>query len=119
MYDKYIVDGSVDRVKIVRDIAYRKIGRTEIEALVADPMIQAGFIGDSYTKKLPKSKWNSDYLNLLPLAAVGETFNRDYLLHLDEVAEYVSKPKYKKIVIAGVVILVVIVAGVIVCTRIL
>lgn len=119
MVNNYIVNGNVARDRIAMDIKYRKITRHTIEELCADPRIQASFIGSSYTEKKQKKEWNKEYLGRLSYAVVGESFNRDYLLYLDEVAEYVSKAKYRKIIVAGIIVVLVIIAGVIVCTYVL
>lgn len=112
MLSEYFIDGNVDRAKIAMQIKYRKIKRDAIEELCADPRIKAAFRGTSFPNKRPKKEWNAEYLDLLSYVSVAGEFNRDYLLYLDEVAEYVSKVKYKKIFIAGAVIILVIIAGV-------
>lgn len=117
--DKYIVDGRVARDKIVMDIKYCRISRQEILNLCEDKDVQAVYIGRDYPDKKPKREWNKDYLGLLSYASVAESFNKDYLLYLNEVAQYVAKAKYKKIVVAGIIIILVIVAGVIVRTYVL
>jgi hypothetical protein len=114
MDNKYIINGEVARDQIAMDIKYRKINREEIEKLCADPRIKAAFIGSSFADKRPKREWNKDYLGRVSYAVVGESFNRDYLLYLDEVADFVSKATFKKVVIAGVIIVLVIIAGIIV-----
>lgn len=119
MFNDYIVNGEVARDKIAMDIKYRKITRNTLEALCADPRIAAAFINSSFTEKRPKKEWNKEYLGRLSYVVVGESFNRDYLLYLDEVADFVSKATFKKIVVAGVIIVLVIIAGVIVFQYIL
>ena len=84
----------------------RKLSTAEIRALCENKQIQDTFIGSSYTNKQPKQKWNKDYLERLYYAVVAESFNQDYLLYLYEVADFVAKAKIKKVVIAGVVIVV-------------
>ena len=103
MCDKYLVEGKVDRAKIAMDIKYRELKRDEIEMLLKDPRIKDSFIGTGYNDKKPQSEWSKDYLNILSYAAVAESFNRDYLLYLDSVADYVIKIKQKKILIVVVI----------------
>ena len=114
MCDKYLVEGKVDRAKIAMDIKYQELKRDEIEMLLKDPRIKDSFIGTGYNDKKPQSEWSKDYLNILSYAAVAESFNRDYLLYLDSVADYVIKIKQKKILIAGsiLILIVVVIAGV-------
>jgi|GEM_PF-1512214 len=113
MINEYIINGEIARDKIAMDIKYRKITRDTIEKLCADPRIKVAFIGSSFQDKRPKQEWNKEYLGRLSYVVVGESFNRDYLLYLDEVAKYVSKATFKKIIVAGVIIVLVIIAGVI------
>lgn len=120
MFDEYFTsNGTVDRAKIAMHVKTRKLTRVEIEQLCADPRVQAGFKGTTFSDKRPKSEWNKNYLHLLSYVVVAGPFNQDYLLYLDEVAEYVSKAKFKKVVIAGVIVILVIIAGVIVYSYIL
>ncbi len=119
MVNYYIENGEVTRDKIAMDIKYRKITRDAIEQLCADQCIKDAFIGSSFPDKKPKKDWNKEYLGRLSYAVVGESFNRDYLLYLDEVADFVSRAKFKKVVIAGVIIVLVIIAGVIICKYVL
>lgn len=86
----YIVDGRVAREKIAMDIKYRKLNRADLENIIADPRIQQAFIGHGYSDKVPKKQWTNNYLEKLSYAVVAEGFNKDYLLYLNEVAEYVT-----------------------------
>lgn len=106
--------GNVDRGEIAMDIIQRRLRGDEIRKLCEREDIKAQFIGKVYKDKRPKSEWNDKYLTKLFYSVVAESFNLDFLLYLDEVAEYVKKVKIVKRVIAGVVIILVIVAGVIV-----
>ena len=117
--NEYIINGEVARDKIAMDIKYRKINRDTIEKLCADQRIKSAFIGSSFPDKWPKREWNKEYLGQLSYAVVGESFNRDYLLHLNEVAEFVSKATCKKVITVGVIIALLIIAGVIVYKYIL
>ena len=114
--NKYVINGEVARNKVALDIKYRKLDRTEIERLSADPGISSGFIGSSFNAKKKKKYWNKSYLDELSYAAIAESFNRDYLLYLDEVAEFVSNSgsAAKKLIISGVIIVILIIAGIIV-----
>jgi len=116
--DKYIENGEVARAKIALDIKYRKLKRAEIERLVADPKISSAFFGNRLNVRKARKYWNKAYLEELSAAVIAETFNRDYLLYLDEVAEYVSKPPLKKIIIACIIIVLAIIAGIVVYAHI-
>ena len=121
MIDKYIINGDVKCSLIAMDIKRRILKREDIEILVNNTQINSAFFGNTYNDKKPKQFWDKSYLDLLSYASVAESFNRDYLLYLDEVAEYVNKSasKYsfvKKglfglIVIAVVIIIVIIIGG--------
>lgn len=119
MDNGYIVNGEVARDKIAMDIKYRKINRDTIEKLCADQRVKSAFIGSSFPDKRPKQEWTKEYLGRLSYAVVGESFNRDYLLYLDQVADFVTKATFKKVIIAGVIIVLVIIAGIIVYNYIL
>ena len=119
MNNDYIVNGDVQRDKIAMDVKYRRLKGSDIIVVCNDPRISDSFIGSVYKDKKPKQYWNKAYLDLLSYAVVAESFNKDYLLYLDEVADFVSKAKFKKVVIAGVVVVLVIVAGVIVYSYVL
>lgn len=83
-------EGYVIRTKIARDVRDLKLTKSDIENLSADPNINKSFWGDGYKNKLPKENWNKDYLETLTAAALDECFNKEYLLYLYEVAQYVS-----------------------------
>lgn len=107
---RYITDGRVAREKIAMDIKYRILSRNDLENLVANPEIQRAFIGNKYSDKIPQSKWTKDYLEELSYAVVAESFNGEYLLYLDEVAEYISKKKGNEKIIVGIIILLLVIA---------
>ena len=119
MKDDYIVDGKVARDKIAMDIKYRRLDRAGVERLCQDPAIQAAFFGAGYKNERPRGKWDKDYLDRLSYAVVGECFNCEYLLHLAEVAEYVSKAPSRKGVVVGIVAALAVILGIIVYKYIL
>lgn len=119
MKDDYIVDGKVARDKIAMDIKYRRLDRAGVERLCQDPAIQAAFFGAGYKNERPRGKWDKDYLDRLSYAVVGECFNREYLLHLAEVAEYVSKAPSRKGVVVGIIAALAVILGIIVYKYIL
>lgn len=114
MMNKYIENGKVNRAAIAMDVKNLKLKKDDIIALCKMKEIQNAFIGKTYENKKPKQFWNKEYLELLYWSVVAESFNLDYLLHLYEVADFVSKAKFKKIIIAGSVVVLVIIAGVVV-----
>lgn len=117
--DDYIVDGIVARDKIAFDIKRRNLKRSEIEQIAADNRIKSSFLDASFSKKVPKEQWTKEYLDELSWIAIAECFNLDYMLYLDEVADFVTKAKFKKIVVGTVVVVLVIIAGIVVLSYIL
>lgn len=113
MKNDYIVDGKVARDKIAMDIIKQKLDRAEIERLCQDPVIHAAFFGAGYKDRRPKGDWDKDYLDYLFCAVANDCFNREYLLHLAEVAEYVSRAPSRKGIVVGVVIVLAIVLGIV------
>ena len=119
MDNRYVINGEVARDKIAMDIKYRKLDKAGIEQLCNDQRIQSAFFGSNYAKKRPKREWNKDYLSRISCAVVAEAFNRDYLLYLDEVADFVSKATFRKTVKAGVIIVLAIITGIVVYKKII
>ena len=119
MLNKYIKKGTIARAAIAMDVKTLKLNKDDIIALCKFKEVQEAFIGKTFENKKPKQLWNKEYLDTLYWSVVAESFNLDYLLHLSEVAEFVSKAKFKKIMIAGVIVVLVIVAGVVVFRYIL
>lgn len=114
MNSEYIRNGKVARNKIALDIKYRKLNRSQIEQLLVEPQVIEAFVGKDFQNKKTMRDWNKAYLDELSYVAVAESFNRDYLLYLDEVAAFVSKATFKKKIIGGVIVVFVIIAGIIV-----
>lgn len=104
---RYFESGKVKREAIAMDIRYGRISHTELMDIITDPDISATFYGDKYEKKVPKEQWNEEYLEKLSYAVISESFNGDYLLYLEEVANWVSEKKNKSKIIIGTVVLVV------------
>ncbi len=119
MNNKYIVNDKVEFSKIAMDIKYRKITKDDIEKICSNQQIKSAFFGDECEFRCPKTEWNKEYLDRLSYAVETEKFNKDYLLYLDEVADFVSKSTFKKVKIKGIVFVVVLIAGVVVLTYIL
>ncbi|MCD8363749.1 MAG: hypothetical protein LUC98_12480 [Lachnospiraceae bacterium] len=118
---KYIVDGKVDRAHIVFDIRDCRLSESEIRELAKNPDIQDSFFGGEFGGKKPRDQWDKKYLENIVCAAVGESFNEEYLLYLNEVARYVNRSQKKnsfnnsKLYVAvGIAVFAVIVVGVVV-----
>lgn len=94
--NRYIVDGSVKRDRIVSDIKRGRISRNDIIELDQNKEIEAAYFGNTNLEKIDKNLWNERYLDELSLAAVSETFCVEYLLYLNEVAQYVMTKDKKK-----------------------
>lgn len=113
MYDinKYIIDGRVEREKIAMDIKYRSLKKEDILSMIENSTVKDSFIGNHYDDKRTRNEWSKDYLDILSYAVVSESFNQDYLIYLNEVAEYVNKKRnHAKILIGFVSLAIVIVA---------
>lgn len=105
---------------IALDIRYRNLSHDDLLLIISDPEISAAFYGKTYEDKIPKNQWDEEYLEKLSYAVVSESFNKDYLLYLEEVADSVSAQKNNsKIVIGGVVLAVAVIAAVVVTVSIL
>lgn len=87
----YITNGRVARTEIACDICDGILTKDDISCLVKDSRIRAAFIGTSFNQKIPKNKWNSKYIRILPGASVAEAFNEDYLYYIADVVEYVNE----------------------------
>ena len=94
--NKYLIDGSVKRDRIVADIKRGRIEKSEILELDKNEQIKAAYFGPTSFEKRKQVDWNSNYLDELALGAVSEVFNKDYLLYLSEVATYVAEKQEKK-----------------------
>lgn len=100
LIDKYTNDnGEINSSRIAIDVGRGKLTHDNIEWLVSQPLVQEEFIGKTYTDKKPQKEWNKNYLGRLKLVVVAESFNKDYLLYLEQVADYVSKRKVNNRVI--------------------
>jgi len=112
--DRYIENGKVKRDRIVTDIIMGKIDESDIIELDKDERISKTYFGFGRFEKCDKNKWDKEYLDKLSLASVSESFNKEYLLHLNEVARFVMKKKTdekknRKIIKYSAVILILIV----------
>ncbi len=94
--NRYIVDGSVKRDRIVSDIKRGRISQKDIIELNQNKEIEAAYFGKTNLEKIDKRLWNVSYLDELSLAAVSETFCVEYLLYLNEVAQYVMAKDKKR-----------------------
>lgn len=86
----------VERSKIALSVASGELTRDDILEFCKDSRMKSAFIGTSYSPKCSKDKWDKDYLDELVCAAVAESFNEDYLLYLNDVAETVRNQKSRR-----------------------
>ena len=130
MVENYINGTKVSKSKISADIKNRKLSRADIQSLLReiDDAVAAGklsdpYIGKSYTEKVDKAEWNTQYLDeLVAVASSSECFNEDYLLYLADVAKHVNsggKKMIKKILFALVMLFVAFCAGFFVAYKII
>lgn len=91
-----------DRGAIVQQIISRKIrGENAIRDLWKRKEINSQRIGNSYDKKRPESEWDDNYLTKLFYSVAAESFNLDFLLYVDKVAEYVSRKNPVRVIRAN------------------
>lgn len=91
-----------DRGEIVQQIISRKIrGEDAIRDLWKRKEINSQRIGNSYNKKRPESEWDDNYLTKLFYSVVAESFNLDFLLYVDKVAEYVFRKNPARVIRAN------------------
>lgn len=93
--NEYVRDGNVDRILIVSHIKNRILKGGYLKEVISNKDVQSAFIGKTFTDKTDETTWNEEYLNRLGLVAVAESFNEDYLVYLDKVAEYVASKNGK------------------------
>lgn len=93
---KYMMGDNISLYDIVLDIKRRELTGSDIEKLADEPIVQESFFGKLEPLRRPQDQWNEKYVDELCKATALKCFNREYLLYLDEVAEYVSKEAPKK-----------------------
>lgn len=111
MRPEFLRDGEFYRSAVVTEIRARKLSRTEIEQIAAEPEIQAEFFGELAPYMRPQKEWDESYMDVLSCVATAECFNKEYLLYLDEVVDYVSKAPRRKMMKWGIAGVLLILAG--------
>jgi len=94
--DKYIKTSRLNILAITSDVSKGIISRQDIEIIIKEidsavkkESIPNPYIKTSYFPKINK-QWDKKYLDyLVSVAASSECFNKDYLLYLADVSEYV------------------------------
>lgn len=105
--EKYFENGRLKRESIVMDIKCHRISHDDLMSLISDPEFSKEFCGDIYKDKVPREEWNEQYLDKLSYAVVGEGFNKDYLLYMEQVANGIGEKKINtKIIVGGVVLVI-------------
>lgn len=97
---------------IVYDIADGKLTGDELNELIEQLELH-NKLGSKKVDRIPKEKWDEEYLNKLKNDFFCSSLSREYLLYVYEVADYVHKKKRKSplaLIIAVCVILVFIVS---------
>lgn len=124
--NRYIVDGKVKRDRIVADIKRGRINKNDILELDKNPSIREEYFEGEKLKKVEKSSWTNKYLDELSLVSVSESFGKDYLLYLCDVAEYVIASEEKKektnrlikgVIIGAVIVLIIVMAIAIIASK--
>lgn len=117
--NRYVLDGTVKRDRIVADITRGRIQKSDIIVLDRNPVISGAYFGDDTFVKQDKSTWSEKYLDELSLVAVSEAFGKEYLLYLNEVAQFVIEKEKKKekknkiikgVFIGGIVVVLIVIA---------
>lgn len=117
--NRYVVGGTVKRDRIVTDITRGRIQKSDIIELDRNPIISGAYFGENAFVKQDKSTWSEKYLDELSLVVVSEAFGKEYLLYLNEVAQFVidkekKKEKINKLikggVIGGIVVVLIVIA---------
>ena len=88
--------------------------------LVENPrgFIKKEFYGDTYADKIPQEQWDAQYLDKLSYAVVSESFNKDYLLYLEQVANGIGDKKGNtKLIMGGIVLIIAVVALIVVLSH--
>lgn len=113
--EKYFENGKLKRESIAMDIKYHRISHEDLLSLISAPEISKEFYGDMYKNKVPREEWNEQYLDKLSYAVVSESFNKDYLLYLEQVANGIGEKKINtKIIVGGIVLAIAVVALIVV-----
>ena len=108
--EDYFDDGHISRMKVASDIKSRKLTREDLEKMITEPEVKSVFIGNRFNNTVKKEEWTKEYLEKLSNMAIGESFNKEYLFYLDEVAQYVNSKKNSNIVLVIVLIVATLVA---------
>lgn len=99
MIEKYIEENRFNRTKFAIDVKNLKITKSEIyevlsaiDKRVGNGEIESPYLGNTSSYVIKKSAWNKNYQDyLLAEISSSELFNKDSILYLYEVSEYVSK----------------------------
>lgn len=108
--EDYFDDGHISRMKVASDIKSRKLTREDLEKMITEPEVKSVFIGNRFNNTVKKEEWTKEYLEKLSNMAIGESFNKEYLFYLDEVAQYVNSKKNSNIVLVIVLVVATLVA---------
>lgn len=108
-WKRYIDEGRVKRSQISLDVRNQKISHDDLLELIADPQISQAFFGSELRGKKPESEWDKNYLNLISYASVGEVFNAEYLLYLENVANKVNAARKRKRALLGAAVIIAII----------
>lgn len=108
--EDYFDDGHISRIKVASDVKSRKLTKEDLDNMITEPAVKSVFIGNQFNNKVEKEKWTKEYLEKLSNMAIGESFNKEYLFYLDEVAQYVNSKKNSNIVLVIVLVVATLVA---------
>ena len=108
---RYIDGGNVSGVRIATDIKRGILTKSDIIELAENPKIVSAFFGTMEGKRKNRSEWTKQYLDEISCMPVAACFNKEFMLYLYEVSEYVGtsknkKPAFKAIAVAVAVLLV-------------
>ena len=106
----YFDNGHISRMKVASDIKSRKLTKEDLEKMITEPEVKSVFIGNGFNNTVKKEEWTKEYLDKLSYMAIGESFNKEYLFYLDEVAQYVNSKQNSNIVLGIVLVVATLVA---------
>ena len=96
MHNKYIENDKPIRARIVQDIIKSRLKGSDLETIMENDIIKAHLSTEPFLEKKDKSAWTREYLEDLFYPSGPKYFSREFLLYLNEVAEYVTSKEPQK-----------------------
>lgn len=98
LYNYYVAEKKPSAIThaVVTDIKKGRLNGKSLNSLILE-FEQKGLLDDTVIKEKTQEEWNEEYLELLSYETIGGTFSKQYLLHLADVAAYLSVNKARVI----------------------